>query len=415
MTPSSSNKVITFGCRLNTYESQIMQDLATNAGLQNTTIINTCAVTVEAERQAVQAIRRAHRQNPDSAIIVTGCAAQTHPDLFLNMPEVSRVIGNQEKMKVETYSTTDRHMVSDIMRVTELSPHLVSSFDGRTRAFIEIQNGCDHRCTYCIIPLGRGNSRSSPMGAIAQQVQQLVDGGIQEIVFTGVDITSYGQDLPGKPTLGQLVKRLLANTPTLARLRLSSLDPVEIDEDLLEALRTQPRLMPHIHLSLQAGDDLILKRMKRRHLRQDIIDQCRRIRSLRSDAVFGADIIVGFPTETDDMFQNTYDLISECQIPFLHIFSYSPRPGTPAARIPPVAPPIIKERSQRLHELGRRLKRGFFESRVGSVHTILIEKDYQGYTEQFCKVIPNGQRTPGTMETIRITGYTDTHLEGVFL
>lgn len=408
----SSTKIITFGCRLNTYESQVIQDLTTTAGLENTTVINTCAVTAEAERQAVQAIRRAHRHNPTGTIIVTGCAAQTNPEKFAGMPQVTRVIGNQEKMKLETYQTSERHMVSDIMRVKELSPHLVSSFEGRTRAFIEIQNGCDHRCTYCSIPLGRGNSRSSPMGAIVTQVLQLVEGGAQEIILTGVDITSYGQDLPGQPTLGQLVKRLLANVPALPRLRLSSLDPVEIDEDLLEAFRTQPRLMPHIHLSLQAGDDLILKRMKRRHLRQDVIDQCERIRTLRPDAVFGADIIVGFPTETEEMFQNTYDLVQDCNIPFLHIFSYSPRPGTPAAKIPPVDSALVKKRSQRLHALGHRLKQEFFASCVGETYTLLIEKDHQGYTEQFCKVRPNDQRTPGTLEKVRITGYTDTHLEG---
>ncbi len=347
-------KVITFGCRLNTYESEVMKDHARKAGLDNAIIINTCAVTSEAERQARQTIRRARRENPDAKIIVTGCAAQVHPESFSSMPEVNQVIGNDLKLKAETWNPllTERVRVNDIMEVKETASHMIAGFDHHARAFVQVQNGCDHRCTFCIIPYGRGNSRSVAMGEIVDQVRKLVESGYQEIVLTGVDITSYGPDLPGQPTLGQMVRRLLALVPDIKRLRLSSLDPVEIDEDLWRLIGEEPRMMPHLHLSMQAGDDMVLKRMKRRHLRQDLFDVCKRARQLRPDMVFGADIIAGFPTETDEMFENTLNAVKECDVTFLHVFPYSPRKGTPAARMPQVDGVVRKKRAKILRDLG---------------------------------------------------------------
>ena len=329
-------ELVTFGCRLNTYESEVMRTHAKNAGLEDAIIFNTCAVTKEAERQARQAIRRARRDNPSAKIIVTGCSAQIDPDTYAEMGEVDKIIGNDLKLKAETWGLQgeEKALVNDIMVVKETAGHLIEGIEGQARAFIQVQNGCDHRCTFCIIPYGRGNSRSVPIGEIAAQVRKLVEGGYNEVVMTGVDVTSYGADLPGSPSLGQMIRRVLAQVPELPRLRLSSLDPVEIDDDLWHLIAEEPRLMPHLHMSLQAGDDMVLKRMKRRHLRQDAIDMCKRARDYRPDMVFGADIIAGFPTETDEMFQNTADIVEECDLTFLHVFPYSEREGTPAAKNP---------------------------------------------------------------------------------
>jgi len=374
---SSPNQVITFGCRLNTYESEVIKDLSHQAGLEGAVIINTCAVTAEAERQARQTIRRLRRDNPTAEIIVTGCGAQINPKRYADMPEVTRVIGNDEKMKITTYQsfdgTAEKILVNDIMSVKETAGHLVSGFEGKARAFVQVQNGCDHRCTFCTIPYGRGNSRSVPLGEIVAQIRQLIDGGYQEVVLTGVDITSYGGDLPGNPTLGQTIKRLLALVPELKRLRLSSLDPVEIDEDLWRLIAEEERLMPHLHLSLQAGDDMILKRMKRRHLRDDAIGFCQRARSYRPEVAFGADLIAGFPTETDDMFENTYNIVQECDLTFLHIFPYSARSNTPASRMPQVEKAIIKERAGRLRDAGTKALGRFYDRLIGKETTVLIE------------------------------------------
>lgn len=381
-------EVVTFGCRLNTYESAVMRDHAMAAGLTDAIIFNTCSVTKEAERQARQAIRRARREHPDKQIIVTGCAAQIDPESFAKMPEVTRVIGNDVKLQAATWSAPEpgRVLVNDIMSVRETASHLVDGFEGRARAFLQVQNGCDHRCTFCIIPYGRGNSRSVPIGEIYKQVQNVVQQGYKEVVLTGVDITDYGKDLPGSPSLGQMIRRILALVPELPRLRLSSLDPVEIDDDLWALIAHEPRLMPHLHISLQAGDDLILKRMKRRHLRADIVNMVERARSLRPDMVFGADIIAGFPTETEEMFENTLRIIEECDIIHNHIFPYSPRPGTPAARMPQVEKSVIKERAARLRAAGQAQYQKFLASETGKTRQVLIEKDGTGHTEHFVKV-----------------------------
>ncbi len=377
--PLQANQVITFGCRLNVYESQAIKDLSYQAGLSGAIIVNTCAVTAEAERQARQAIRKLRRKNPQADIIVTGCSAQMNPSQYADMPEVSRVIGNQEKMQLGTYQSLkdpddqSRVLVNDIMSVRETASHLVAGFEGKARAFVQIQNGCNHRCTFCTIPYGRGNSRSVPLGEIVTQVQMLMASGYQEVVMTGVDITDYGGDLPGSPTLGQIIRRLLALVPDLKRLRLSSLDPVEIDEDLWRLIAEEPRLMPHLHLSLQAGDDLILKRMKRRHLRQDAIDFCKRARQLRPEVVFGADLIAGFPTETDQMFENTYKIIDECDLSFLHVFPYSPRPGTPASRMPQVPRMIIKQRAALLRQRGEQAVQALLQRWIGKTVDVVVE------------------------------------------
>ncbi len=383
------NQIVTFGCRLNIYESEVMREVSDQAGLEGAIIFNTCAVTSEAERQARQAIRKARRENPDKKIIVTGCAAQINPDLYGNMPEVNQVLGNHEKMKADSFSPTNtkKILVNDIMSVKETATHLVTSFDGKTRAFVEVQNGCDHRCTFCTIPYGRGNSRSVPMGLIAEQVQKLVQEGFTEVILTGVDVTSYGGDLPGTPTLGQMMKRLLAHVPNLKRLRLSSLDPVEVDTDLFNLIENEPRFMPHLHISLQAGDDMILKRMKRRHLRQDVIDFCQKVRKMRPDAAFGADVIAGFPTETDAMFENTRQLIAECEIAYMHVFPYSPRPGTPAARMPQVGKAIAKERAGILRDVGQVNLDKLLRSMIGSTQNVLVENDDLGRCENFAHVI----------------------------
>ena len=410
-------QIITFGCRLNAFESEVMRGHAETAGLDDAVIVNTCAVTAEAERQARQAIRKARRDNPTARIVVTGCAAQRDAEAFAAMPEVDRVIGNTEKMKAESFAPdADAPIaVGDIMAVRETAGHLITGFEDRARAFVQVQNGCDHRCTFCIIPYGRGNSRSVPIGQIVQQVQQLVANGYSEVVLTGVDITSYGADLPGQPALGQMVRRLLALVPELPRLRISSIDAVEVDADLLDLIAGEPRLMPHLHLSLQAGDDMILKRMKRRHSRTDAVDFCKQVRDLRPDAVFGADLIAGFPTETDEMFRRSLDLIDDCGLTWLHVFPYSPRPGTPAARMPQLPKTVRRDRAKLLREAGHRRVAAFLNDCVGQDATVLVETAERGRTEQYAPVhLPDGL-APGTLARMRITGADDSTLTGILL
>jgi threonylcarbamoyladenosine tRNA methylthiotransferase MtaB len=412
----SAPDIITFGCRLNTYESEVMRDHANAAGLTDTVIVNTCAVTSEAERQARQAIRRARRKQPDARIIVTGCAAQINPDRYAAMPEVNAVLGNQEKLEAASFLKLDGSApvrVDDIMETRETASHLVEGFDGRTRAFIQVQNGCDHRCTFCVIPFGRGNSRSVPIGAIVAQVETLIANGYREIVLSGVDITSYGTDLPGRPRLGQMVRRLLANVPELPRLRLSSIDVAEIDDDLLDLIANEPRLMPHLHLSLQAGDNMILKRMKRRHTREQAIAFCDTVRRLRPDAVFGADIIAGFPTETDAMFANSLALVAECDLPHLHVFPYSPRPETPAARMPQLPRDIVKNRAAQLRAAGEAAHHNFLAGEVGGTRSVLVEKAGLGRSEQFALVnLDETSILPGTIVDTEIIGVSGDKLTG---
>jgi len=386
--PENGVRLITFGCRLNIYESEVIKEHAKKAGLDDAIIVNACAVTNEAVQKARQAIRRARRENPNAKIIVTGCAAQVGADNFAAMPEVDQVIGNDLKLKAETWKTraTGRVQVSDIMAVRETASHMISGFDGHARAFVQVQNGCDHRCTFCIIPFARGNSRSVAIDGIVEQVRKLAAGGYREIVLTGVDITSYGADLPGQPTLGQMIRRLLALAPDIKRLRLSSLDPVEIDADLWRLIGEEPRLMPHLHLSMQAGDDMVLKRMKRRHLRHDLIEVCAKARRLRPDMVFGADIIAGFPTETEAMFENTFNAVQECALTFLHVFPYSARQGTPASRMPQVRGDVRKERARRLRELGDIQLNGHLSSLLGKTLPVLTERDNKARTEYFSEV-----------------------------
>jgi threonylcarbamoyladenosine tRNA methylthiotransferase MtaB len=406
-------QLVTFGCRLNTYESEVMRTHAKNAGIKDAIIFNTCAVTKEAERQARQAVRRARRENPDAKIIVTGCSAQINPQTYAQMDEVDQIIGNDLKLKAESWGldSDNKVLVNDIMSVKETAGHLVEGFEDRSRAFLQVQNGCDHRCTFCIIPYGRGNSRSVPIGVIAEQVRGLVEQGYKEIVFTGVDVTSYGPDLPGNPTLGQMIRRVLALVPELPRIRLSSLDPVEIDDDLWRLIEEEPRLMPHLHLSLQAGDDMILKRMKRRHLRQDVIDMCERARKYRPEMAFGADIITGFPTETEEMFQNTLKIVEECDLTYLHVFPYSEREGTPAARIPDqVDPAERKERAKRLRSLGEAQLEKLCEQQVGKKSQVIVEKDGIGRTENFSRVALNEELKIGSLVDVHITEYIDGEL-----
>jgi threonylcarbamoyladenosine tRNA methylthiotransferase MtaB len=386
--PITSNEIVTFGCRLNIYESEVIRDNLVKAGTENAIVFNTCAVTSEAERQARQAIRKARREHPDKKIIVTGCAVQANPKRYEDMPEIDNILGNQEKLELQNYLTldTERAKVNDIMEIKETALHMVDSYDGKTRAFLQIQNGCNHRCTFCIIPFGRGNNRSVPMGDIVAHAKQLVEKGFKEIVFTGVDITDYGLDLPGQPKLGDLCKRLLNLIPNLQRLRLSSIDPKEVDDVVFELLENEPRFMPHLHISLQAGDDMVLKRMKRRHLRDDVVKFVERARHLRPDVVFGADIIAGFPTETDEMFENSRALISELGLTHLHIFPYSEREGTPAAKMPPVAKQIRKQRAKILREEGAKQMQKFLQSRIGKTEKILIESENKGHTEHFVEV-----------------------------
>lgn len=398
--------IVTFGCRLNTYESEVMKNHALAAGLTDTIIINTCAVTAEAEKQARQSIRRLRREHPEKRILVTGCAAQVHPETFTSMPEVNAVIGNEEKMHAKSYLSIDTEpaQVNDIMSVKETASHLVASFEGRSRAFIQVQNGCNHRCTFCIIPYGRGNSRSVPVGEVVAQTRSLVESGYNEIVVTGVDISDYGKDLPGSPSLGQMLKRLLSQVPELKRLRLSSIDAVEVDEDLLRLIAEEERLMPHLHVSLQAGDDMVLKRMKRRHLRGDIIRFCEQVRTLRPDMVFGADIIAGFPTETENMFQNTLALVEDVNLTYLHVFPYSARSGTPAARMPQVAKAIRKERAARLREAGEKQLQRYLHSRIGTGDELVMEQGGIGRTRGFALAALAGEYEPGRLVNVQLTG-----------
>jgi threonylcarbamoyladenosine tRNA methylthiotransferase MtaB len=402
-------ETLTFGCRLNAYESEVMQAEAEKAGLSSALIVNTCAVTAEAVRQAKQAIRKARREQPDRQIIVTGCAAQTAPRDFADMDEVDLVIGNADKLTAKAYSPmafglklNDKVQVNDIMAVREQAGHLIDGMDGRARAFVQVQNGCDHRCTFCIIPYGRGPSRSVPMGAVVEQMKVLLGNGYRELVLTGVDITSYGADLPGQPSLGKLVQAILRHIPDLPRLRISSIDSIEADAALLEALGDR-RLMPHLHLSLQSGDDLILKRMKRRHLRADTLEFVAKARALRPDLVFGADIIAGFPTETEAMFENSLKIVTEADLTYLHVFPYSPREGTPAARMPQVSRRVGKERAARLRALGQQQYSRFCESRVGQVESVLVERDGIGRTEQFVPIAVPGHG-PGELVAVRAVG-----------
>jgi threonylcarbamoyladenosine tRNA methylthiotransferase MtaB len=412
--PDAEPEVVTFGCRLNTYESEVIRGHARAAGRRDLVVVNTCAVTAEAERQARQAIRRLRRDRPAAEIVVTGCAAQIAPDRWAGMAEIDRVLGNDEKLRAETWDPAggaDRVAVADIMTARETAGHLVEGFDGRARAFLQVQNGCDHRCTFCIIPYGRGPSRSVPIGEIVAQARALVDRGYREIVLTGVDITSYGPDLPGRPTLGQMIRRLLSLVPELPRLRLSSLDPVEIDADLWRLIAEEPRLMPHLHLSLQAGDDLVLKRMKRRHLAADAVALCDRARALRPDIVFGADLIAGFPTETDPMVETTLQTVAACGLTWLHVFPYSERAGTPAARMPPVPKAVRKARAARLRALGDASAAAFLDSRIGKTERVLIDGDGHGHTEHFAPIHVPGTRH-GDLVEARVTGVADGRLVG---
>ena len=413
----SGVEVITFGCRLNTYESEVMRDAAEKAGLNNAVLVNTCAVTGEAVRQARQAIRRVRRVNPHARIIVTGCAAQTEKDTFAGMAEVDAVLGNDEKLKAASYrslpdfgvTTEEKCRVNDIMSVTETAPQMVKLIEGHVRAFVQVQNGCDHRCTFCIIPYGRGNSRSVPMGAVVDQARRLVESGYREVVLTGVDATSYGADLPGRPTLGLLAATLLKQVPEIERLRLSSIDGIEVDRHLFDLIADEPRFMPHLHLSLQHGDDLILKRMKRRHLRADALDFCRRVRALRPDVSFGADMIAGFPTETEEMFGNAASLAAECGVAHLHVFPYSPRPGTPAARMPQLDRALVKERAARLRDAGQKLYESHLGSMIGSRQTILVEMNGFAHTENFTLADAAGF-TPRDLVPVVVAGHNGKHL-----
>jgi threonylcarbamoyladenosine tRNA methylthiotransferase MtaB len=414
-----SVEVVTFGCRLNAFESEVVRVEAERAGLADTVVINSCAVTNEAVAQARQSIHRLKRERPDLRIVVTGCAAQTIPEMFACMEEVDRVVGNHDKMQGETWRNTraaldmadrfgiaasEKIAVADIMSVREMAPHLLQGFQsGLPRAFVQVQNGCDHRCTFCIIPYGRGNSRSVPMGAVVEQVRALVERGHTEIVLTGVDLTSYGADLPGTPKLGRLTKQILRHVPELKRLRISSVDSIEVDRDLLDVIAGDDRLMPHLHLSLQSGDDLILKRMKRRHTRKDAIDFCASLRRLRPDIAFGADIIAGFPTETEEMFARSLDLVDECDLTLLHVFPYSPRPGTPAARMPQVAGEMIKKRASRLRLAGEAALRRRLDHEIGATRQVLIESATQGRTEHFLPVAVCGEKV-GAVRTSLING-----------
>jgi threonylcarbamoyladenosine tRNA methylthiotransferase MtaB len=412
-----SVEVVTFGCRLNAYESEAMQRHAEAAGVGEVVIVNTCAVTAEATRQARQTIRKLARERPDARIVVTGCAAQIEPATFASMPEVAKVLGNHEKMQAETWSAGDfgvasaeKVVVNDIMAVRETAVHLIDGMRGRTRAFVQVQNGCDHRCTFCIIPYGRGNSRSVPMGAVVDQVRTLVEHGSREVVLTGVDITSYGRDLPGAPALGALVKALLRHVPELERLRLSSIDSVEADRDLLDAIANEPRLMGHLHLSLQAGDDLVLKRMKRRHLRADAIAFCDQVRRLRPDIVFGADIIAGFPTEDEAMFARSLDIVDACGLTHLHVFPFSPRPGTPAARMPQVARDIVKDRARRLRAKGETALRRHLDAEIGARRRVLVETNEMGRTEGFTPVRLARDVPPGEILDVTMAGHNGREL-----
>jgi threonylcarbamoyladenosine tRNA methylthiotransferase MtaB len=413
----SAPEILTFGCRLNAFESEVMREHAEKSALGDAVIVNTCAVTSEAVRQGRQAIRKARRNNPDARIIVTGCAAQLKPDMFANMPEVDHVIGNTEKMKAETFATlattnSEQILVDDIQSVHETAGHMIEGFGARTRAYVQIQNGCDHRCTFCIIPYARGRSRSVPAGEVVTQIRTLVDVGTREVVLTGVDITAYGADLPGALTLGGLAKKILKMVPELERLRLSSIDSIEADPDLLEAIADEQRLMPHLHLSVQAGDDMILKRMKRRHSRSDTIEFCETVRALRSDMVFGADLIAGFPTETDEMFEQTHSIVEACGLTYLHVFPFSAREGTPAARMPQVDGATIKARAAKLRDEGAKALDRHLHAQLGLAHDVLMETETRGRTPHFTPVSLCGEARSGDIISARMTGHGAGVLEG---
>ena len=408
----------TLGCRLNAYETEAMKDLAARAGVSDAVVVNTCAVTAEAVRKARQEIRRLRRAHPTARIIVTGCAAQTEPATFSAMAEVDLVIGNAEKMNPATWArltpdligVTEPVQVDDIMSVRETAGHLIDGFGSRSRAYVQVQNGCDHRCTFCIIPFGRGNSRSVPAGVVVDQIKRLVDRGYNEVVLTGVDLTSWGADLPAQPRLGDLVLRILRLVPDLPRLRISSIDSIEVDDNLMQAIATEPRLMPHLHLSLQHGDDLILKRMKRRHLRDDAIRFAEAARKLRPDMTFGADIIAGFPTETEQHFENSLRLVEDCHLTWLHVFPYSPRPGTPASRMPQVHGTAIKARAARLRAAGAARVALHLAEQQGRRHAVLMESPRMGRTEQFTEVLFDSDRPEGQIVHATVTGQTGTQL-----
>ena len=410
----------THGCRLNAYETEAIRDMTAKAGLEDAIVVNTCAVTAEAVRKARQDIRKLRRSNPNAKLIVTGCAAQTEPETFASMSEVDRVIGNSEKMRPETWSQlgnsfvgdTEKVQVDDIMSVTETAGHLIDGFGTRSRAYVQVQNGCDHRCTFCIIPYGRGNSRSVPAGVVVDQIKRLVDKGFNEVVLTGVDLTSWGADLPSEPKLGDLVMRILKLVPDLPRLRISSIDSIEVDENLMQAIATEPRLMPHLHLSLQHGDDLILKRMKRRHLRDDAVRFAEEAARLRPDMTFGADIIAGFPTETDAHFEKSLKLVEDCNLTWLHVFPYSKREGTPAAKIPnQIDGNVIKARAAMLRDAGERQVSKHLSAQVGKTHNVLMENAHMGRTEQFTEVSFEAPQTEGAIVKALITGISANQLQ----
>jgi threonylcarbamoyladenosine tRNA methylthiotransferase MtaB len=413
--------IITLGCRLNAYESEVMRENAAAAGLRDAIIVNTCAVTSEAVRQATQTIRRLRRENPGARIVVTGCAAQIEPQRFAGLPEVDHVIGNAAKMKPTTFVglatyASERVQVDDIMSVRETAGHLIRGFGSRARAYVQVQNGCDHRCTFCIIPFGRGPSRSVPAGAVVEQIGRLVDGGCREVVLTGVDITAYGADLPGAMRLGTLVRQILKHVPALERLRLSSIDQVEVDQELMCAIAEEGRIMPHLHLSMQSGDDMVLKRMKRRHSRGDAVRFCEEVRRARPDVVFGADLIAGFPTETEEMFGRSLSVVDDCGLTFLHVFPFSPREGTPAARMPQVPRREVKERAGRLREKGASALARFLDAQAGSEVEVLMERDGVGRTRQFTEIRLSPPSAPaGTLLRARVRGHDGHRLSGEVL
>ena len=411
-------KFSTLGCRLNSYETESMRNMAGTVGLNNAVVINTCAVTHQAVSKSRQEIRRLRRENPNSTLIVTGCAAQIDPMGFSKMSEVDFVLGNSEKMRPEIWSNlasgapveSERVQVDDIMSISETASHLIDGFGTRSRAYVQIQNGCDHRCTFCTIPFGRGNSRSVPAGVVVEQIKRLVQKGYNEIVLTGVDLTSWGADLPTHPKLGNLITRILRLVPDLNRLRISSIDSIEVDEEFLDAIATERRLMPHFHLSLQHGDDLILKRMKRRHLRKDAILFCEKVRKLRPEVTFGADIIAGFPTESDEHFENSIKLVEECGLTWLHIFPYSKRDGTPAARMPQIDGRTIKSRAELLRSLGKKVRSKHLKKQIGQKHKVLMESSALGRTEQFAEVLFASPKQEGSIVDATISDASNSQL-----
>ncbi len=413
----SNVEITTFGCRLNIYESEaIKEQLKDMPAGDNIIVFNTCAVTKEAEKQAVQAIRKAKREHPDKKIIVTGCAAQLDPNKFAQMPEVDKVLGNQEKFDKQNYSLDENKvLVNDIMSIKETAGHIVSSFEGMIRSFVQIQNGCNHRCTFCTIPFARGNSRSVPIATIVEQTKKLVDNGYKELVLTGVDITDFGLDLPGSPTLSEMVIRLLKLVPELPMLRLSSLDVAEIDPLLFELMAYEPRVMPYVHISLQAGDNMILKRMKRRHTREQVLEFCHKLREIRPETVFGADIIAGFPTETEEMFQNSFDLVSQAGLQLLHVFPYSARENTPAARMPQLPKQIRKIRAEKLRMEGNKELEKFFIDTIGKTYKVIVEKNDLARSENFLQVKLPKNHPEGEMLSVKITGYLDKFLTADYI